>query len=55
MYLLYNGLARYNEQQNIIINIYYNENDKKLLIIDPKVDDLTINKWLKYNIYYIND
>lgn len=54
MYLLYNGLARYNEQQNINKK-YSNENDKKLLIIDPKVDDLTINKWLKYNIYYIND
>lgn len=27
---------------------------KKLLIIDPKVDDLTVRKWLKYiiNIIY---
>lgn len=29
----------------------------KLFVIDPKVDDLTVYKWLRYiyNIYILND
>lgn len=46
MYLLYNGLASYNKQRNkkkIRMKMI-----KKLFVIDPKVDDLTVDKWLSY-------
>lgn len=28
-------------------------NDRQLFVIDPKVDDLTVCKWLRYRFIYI--
>lgn len=55
MYLLYNGLASYNEQRKK--KEFEMKMRMKLFVIDPKVDDLTVYKWLRYiyNIYILND
>ena len=50
MYLLYNGLASYNEQRKK--KEFEMKMRMKLFVIDPKVDDLTVYKWLRY--IYIN-